>query len=748
MMTSQKTGLPNEAIKSKEFRRYFGAESMGGATNAAGALGNGKLTVGISPWSELIYFRWPTLSYYDHLRYYTKARGLLSALSPKDMRWGKDAPSLDWHRYGRPYDVYPGAGARGGISLSSGNVSWFGDSTWTSSRRYEPPDGPIICTTVSRQDAKVEICQWLDQNSDLLVQEYHIESSSASKFFYYGTFAPTKKLDRGFGVPDSKKHGFAGTYLPDHSIILYFQPNVKDKGRISSKINTGLSAAQIDDLFPERGTFIAMSLTPSLDGFQVGADRRGRSVSRDAPIGASENAITGSLDSNIGYIGQIDAGFEYELDGGENDVTVLIGVADTAESSVKIIEAAQKPNLDKIKKATINYWLNLSKNIEVPQQAKETEKILARRQITNLFIGRDPETGAIVAAPTRQPAYRFDWPRDGAFYDLALDFAGFPEIVSHHLEFYRRFQRKKRIGASISWLLRFKSPFYSPKGHWDAILFTDGRKGALSIIPFEIDETSLILWDLWRHEQFVPSSEQASYQKTSLGTLTLAANAITSYVNKRKGWNKRAFEDDNIVPTATLHGASSILMGLASAIDAGRKWGGDTESIDRWKASAIALREGILRRIEDKSILGKAGWRGIRWALFPAPVFETYEDSRAQTLIDALITETEEKITQKRLAYSYLAEDVYVLCIAAANDPNIKPLLSQAVDVVVNQLPIPGTNCYGENTILISMPDSPKYLLQQRVSIPHLWNGVCAYLCIEAFYRPERFLSQIPPIPK
>ena len=145
----------------------FRSESLGGGTNSVGALGNGRLTVGISPWSELIYFRWPTLSYYDHLRYFTKAYGLKGGIILKDVRWGKDAPSLDWRRYGRPYEVYPGLGARGGIYFQQGNLSWLGDEMWTSSRHYEPEGGPILCTQLRNNDSEIKICQWVDWNYDL-----------------------------------------------------------------------------------------------------------------------------------------------------------------------------------------------------------------------------------------------------------------------------------------------------------------------------------------------------------------------------------------------------------------------------------------------------------------------------------------------------------------------------------------------------------------------------------------------------
>ncbi len=726
----------------------FRSESMGGGTNAVGALGNGRLTVGISPWSELVYFRWPTLSYYDHLRYFTKSYGLRGAISLKDVRWGKDASSLDWRKYGRPFEVYPGLGARGGISFKTGDLSWVGDETWTSSRHYEPEGGPILCTQLLRNNFKLEVYQWVDWNFDLLVQEFQIKAKSAEKFFYYGTFAPSTKLDPNTGEPDSKKNGFASVFLPKQSIILYFQPEVKNKSLLSPYLDERLLPEQIDKLYPEGGIFIAMSLLASPDGFQIGADRRGRSISKKAPMGASENAKMGKLNGSTGFIGPVDAGFERIIEGEETKVTILTSIANTALDCVKIIRKAQTEGLDFLKRETIKYWSKLSERINLPTEATNSEKRVARRSITNLIIGRDRKSGAIVASPSRQPAYHFDWPRDGAFFDLALDLAGFPELVDQHLDFYRRTQLNKRFSLNPSWLFGFRSPFYSPRGHWHPNLHTDGKKGNIPIIPYEIDETSLIVWDLWRHEQFIGVNERQAYQKKFLEVLKLAAKAINVYVKKRKGWVKRGFEDDNFIPTATLHGAAAVLVGLASAVDAGQRWGADPEQVTQWKTSAIALRDGIVHKLENPSFLDKSGWRGIQWSLFPAPLFENYKDKQAKLLIDELIKEVKEKIERMHLAYGYIAEQVFILNLIASQKPEIRPIVTRAVDEVINLIPIPGSDCYGEVTLWINLPGYPKLVPQQRTSIPHLWTGVCAYLAVESFYRPERFFTQIPPIPQ
>jgi GH15 family glucan-1,4-alpha-glucosidase len=366
----------------------------------------------------------------------------------------------------------------------------------------------------------------------------------------------------------------------------------------------------------------------------------------------------------------------------------------------------------------------------------------------NLFVGRDRESGAIVASPSRQPAYHFDWPRDGSFYDLSLDLAGFNDIAGSHLEFYRRTQRTEERDSSFLWLLGGKSPSYSPKGHWYSNIYTDGSPGKLKLIPLEIDETALLLWDLWRHEQFVPVADRSRYQKENLQMLELGADALLEYVDVDKGWTKKVFEDDNYIPGATLHGAAAVLAGLAGAVDAGTRWGADPAQVAKWRQAAVSLRQGMLKKIADEKTLEAGGWRGVQWSLFPAPVFESYNDPLAEKLIKRLADQVEAEAGKQRPGFAYLGEKVFILAIATAKKPEYKPLVQKALDILVNQVPMPGTDCYGEVTLWITLPGDSTPVAQQRTSIPHLWTGVTTYLSVESYYRPERFASMVPPIPK
>ena len=98
--------------------------------------------------------------------------------------------------------------------------------------------------------------------------------------------------------------------------------------------------------------------------------------------------------------------------------------------------------------------------------------------------------------------------------------------------------------------------------------------------------------------------------------------------------------------------------------------------------------------------------------------------------------------------FAYLGEKVFILAIATQNQPEYQPLLEKAMNILVNEVPMPGTDCYGEVTLWINLPDRPEQIAQQRTSIPHLWTGTTAFLSVTALHQPERFMSQIPPIPK
>jgi hypothetical protein len=624
----------------------------------------------------------------------------------------------------------------------------MGDQSWTSAREYNPPDGPVLETQLTQSRLTLGARQWVDWQQDLLVQSFQIESEEASQFVYYATYAPSHKIDHYYGMSKTSNAGYATFWVPEIEQILYLGPCVTTARRTSALGRETVTPALVDQIFPEGGTYVAMGALGGIDGFQVGAGEQGIALPAKAPLGASVQGQQGHLGCNKGYFGAADAGFEVALSGEQKHFVVLTAVASSAEAATTIITRARQEKLESLETRVTADWQEITSQVDLPKKAEDGEIRVARRSILNLFIGRDRETGAIVASPSRQPQYHFDWPRDGAFFDLALDLAGFPDVVTKHLNFYKKAQRRNALGASALWVLGLRSPLYIPRGHWYPHHSADGKPGELRIIPFEIDETALMLWDLWRHEQFVPEVNREDYGQEFLPMLQLAANAACRFVDVKKGWTRRAHEDDNPVPSATLHGATALLAGLAAAADAGARWGAGSKFVEKWKNTASALRQGMLRRVVDDRTLERGGWRGIQWSLFPAPLFGQLGDPHAGKLIDRLAQEIQEKVSKQRRGFAYLGEQAFILALAADGAGRDKSLAKDAITLLTAKVPIPDSDCYGEVTLWIDLPGQPVPVAQQRTSIPHLWTGITTYLAVEAYYRPERFRSQIPPIPE
>ena len=729
------------------------SETIGGGTNSVAALGNGRLTIGVSPWSELVYFRWPTLSRYDHLRYVTVARGLLSGLSVRDMRHGKDAPCEDWKKYGRPLERYRGLGAKAGFYSSRHGILWADDPVWTSSRRYDPEGSQFLVTDLrcnrsgAGPPATFRIKQWVMPDSDLLIQQCRVEAEDMESLFFHATFAPSLRIESGISNPDSRKAGFASVFCPGEELLLWFHPEVRSARRLSSVRHEPFSPALLDFAYPEGGVFIALGSTEAVDQFQVGADQAGRRKSSKAPPGAREDAADGSLQGNPFYRGPVDAGIRINLKESGPSPTLLIAVAGSASGAAGLITRTREAGIEQAEERAGRLWEPVAKRIFLPRECTAHEERVARRSILNLLAGRDPGTGALVASPSRQPRYCYDWPRDGAFFDMALDLAGFPEMVDAHLSFYRRTQRRSALAFSPTWLASLRFPLYRPRGHWFSNMHTDGSPGFFKLIPIEIDETSLLVWDLWRHERYVPEEGKDTYRKTYEEMLRLAVRAILRFVDLKRGWTKKVMEDDDHVAKATLHGASAVLAGLASAVDLAERWSIDGTTVAAWRKAARVLRKGMLERIQDPGILRAAGWRGLWWCLFPAPLFEDSSQPGFREILQRLAEEMERKIRRESGGIGYLGEQLFVFALSTRNLPEYRDLKERGIRVLTVDAPVEGTDSFGEVGLWKRTEDPEGCFIQNRTAIPHLWSGITVYLSVLAMCRPELIESLRPPIP-
>ena len=727
------------------------SESIEGASNYATALSNGRLFVAVSPWADLAVFRWPHATDSDHLRYVTFSNSFLS-LDPKPVRMGSDAPSADWARYGHPIEPCAGLGSSGGILSAKGPVLWTSEPLWASDRRFDPEDSTVLVTTLANADFSVEVSDWVDPDRDLMVRSFDIQGPAAA-FFYHATFAPWEAAVGRYDESDPDDAGYGAIFLPEPRVMVHFQPKARDEDR---PFDSCATAGDLDLVYPEGGVFVAYGFAEgTVEGFQVGSDRcvaRPGAGGGNLPPAGMEDAEDGSLSGNGSLRGRVDSAISTSLEAsGRKNATVVISVATTASGAVELIEYARAEGPSSLLRRARERWQGISQGIRVPDVGDPVTERVIHRSLLNLIQGQDKESGAIVASVSRQPHYHFDWPRDGAFFDLALDLAGLPAAVTRHHDFYRRTQYRQPIGFCPTWLVNYRSPWYRPLGHWPSNMAADGSQGSiLEALPFEIDETGLLVWDFWRHEKVLAgasSAEASEYRARMRETLERAADALLDYVDKEKGWTLPAIEDDNFPPDATLHGVCSVLTGLAGACDAGPRWGVSVSKTKRWCEAAASLRNGVLGRLMDPELYDAAGWRGVAWMIWPAPVFDPGGDPRSGPVEARIAQSIQKKIDKRRPGFAYLGEEIFVLGAAESGRSRYKGLLERGLAMLTHEVPFKGTDCYGEVTLWAEVPDSPEKVAQQRTSIPHIWTGVTAYLAAVALYEPERLAGMRPPLP-
>ena len=733
------------------------SEVANGASNCAGVLSNGRMAVGVSPWAELAFLRWPHLSHSDQLRYFTCSElkswsSVLGYLSTSDQmklghaRMSDDAPSTEYRKMGRPYETLPGLGSRGGVWAPGPGMIWSEDPGWVTSRTYLPEDGPLFQTTLTdfSRNLSMNIVDWVDPQLDLLVRDFSI-ACDAGNFIYHATFAPWNGRHDRF-IPasfDPKDAGYAAVYCQEEDVILHFNPSRQRK----LPNRPFWTPKLLDQFFPEQnGVYLAWGFLSGATENQVGPDQcfeNGTIKRNNNQVGGRNDARDGRLSGFIQWQGTADCALLTPLPPGGGRVTVLIAAARSASQAYSIIQSARKIGLENLRLNALQNGEKIAGKIIVPPKIGPVARRVAKRSILTVLSSQDKASGAIVASLTRQPPYHFDWGRDGAFFDLALDLAGFPERVNAHHEFYRRHQYLQGWSWNLPSLLKCGHIPLSLKGHWPANLATDGRPGFWPT-PFEIDETALTIWNIWRHERYLPSKKRLAYRKRMKKTLELGADALLCYVDQKRGWVLPAFEDDNLFPSATLHGASAVLTGLSAAVHAGPNWDMNKSKVLRWHKAALRLKEGIHKRLNQTELNDTIGWRGLHWSLFPAPLFNG-DETILKTLKDRLALEIKEKINSERQGFSYLGEQIFTLAASPGDQSSYTALLLEGMRFLLETIPFPGSDHFGEVVWKIDTKNGPFY--QNRTAIPHGWNSVLIYLALWAIRQPRIIQELRPPKP-
>ncbi len=373
---------------------------------------------------------------------------------------------------------------------------------------------------------------------------------------------------------------------------------------------------------------------------------------------------------------------------------------------------------------------------------------IAERALVNVYVSRDKKTGAICASIARQPPYYLDWPRDGAFFDAALDVAGLDEWVTQRTEWYTGLLRAAPTRGNL--LLTPNVPTDPTTGDqkfpadaWEMNYFADGTVGGP--IRFEIDNTGLHIWSLALHAATLEPSARKAYVDKIWPSTKRALDLLDRWTMKDSALPAPANEDDHTELTSELQGAIAVYSAMAAGSRLARLEGDDAD-YKRYQKHTAALGDAIMKtyylpdqqRFRDiKADQNPTAGKGtVAWAIWPGRLMKP-DDPRLEIQLDADMDAIIAKLSGKDgEGASYTAKNIVSAAlygkVGGSHDK-----AKQALDLLAN-VATPDTLQFGEAQVITSKPGQP-LVWSNRVAPPHVWQGILFYLSAMALSQPDLF---------
>jgi hypothetical protein len=481
----------------------------------------------------------------------------------------------------------------------------------------------------------------------------------------------------------------------------------------------------------------------------------------DLPSSAFDNVIVGQLDNNPIAAGQVDTALSVPLtfEGNAAEVTFTLSAAATA-TDARALSATHTPTPFTDHLATLNsHWHNILGKAHLPSRVSPRLLEVCQRALMNLLVAMDKNTGAIVASIARQAPYGLDWPRDGAFFNVALDVAGFPDLAAKHARFTMRAQRASAVAPEP--LINTTPPTDPddpgaatyPADAWEMNYYADGLVGGN--IRWEIDNAGLAVWGLTDHARYLDATAAAAWQAEIWPTVERAANLLARWRDPANGLHAPAYEDDNHHPTQTLHGAITTWLALHRSAELADDLGNTTEAT-RWRARADELGAAIETHLVDQQTglfiegldeavnPGNAAGGASAWALWPAGFLaHTDHDERTTAIADWLMGLAAERLTLTHGGGAYIPK---ILVAVAMTDrrPATRTRVLELLETLARDTATPDTAIFGEVFAAVDDDDDgTPDRFSARVSKPHVWAGVLTYLSAMAATETARFDSPL-----
>jgi hypothetical protein len=775
-------------------------EHIFGASNINAVAGHGRLTAGISREGDVSVLTWPTPSCCDQLLYLSsnaldvRTRPHFGALEGMGItlglttggatHWLHDGSWQITQKYFDDNSLVPVTHFRSDALDLDVEVTDSVDPEVDLLQRHVKvtrgtgaPDGGYALLTYANlsptlsQIPELPIADWaLDSRNDYAA--VWDDASSSVVHFHPSDAGVVTQLSQVLN-PDPLSYGaFDSAQTPD-------------SGATASSLLAGLAA--------ESGVFGLVTTVPAPSQHQVGFDATPFCVAASAaadnivalvdsgvvlpvPAGAVDllrctdlapasrgwtavgqdawaDAADGALEGNPFAAGQVNAALRTELAGDEARVRIAFG-ATLQQAKAALGGADPEPR-------SLDTWHAYAQSLQVPTAFDATDVVasatadamarVTRRALLHDAAGTSRDTGAMVASIARQAPYGLDWPRDGAFFDYALDVAGDSARITRRLKFMASLVRQQALSSGTV-LVDADPPLNPadgkheyPAGAWEMNYYADGTTGGN--LRFEIDNTALMVWSMAAHLGYLDEPERSQLAAELYPALAAGADTIAGWKGKQ-GLNAPASEDDNQAYTSSLHGAVAVYAGLDGAAALARHLHHDDDA-QRWTARALELKvailanlynpqTGLFRTLESPDGVVNVGSSGAdtAWLVWPAELLP-FADPRVTQQLTADMNAALAILRGTGEGGQYLAKTFLAGAIAVTHggDPSLRPLVREGIARLAMTTSTQDTQAFGE--VFIKVGAGPKF--EPRTSNPHLWAGTLVYLAAMALEHPERF---------
>lgn len=531
-----------------------------GSANINAQTANGRMAVGVAADATVTTLRWPSTMSWQQVKHY-----------------GPDARA-----------PRAGAAANEGVLLgvvAGGATRWLRDFPEVAQRYVDEGSDEIETTfTAPALGLAVTVRQVVADDVDAFVQRVTVRRTGPGP-------TPTALMAfENLSLNTSNVPGVMGTDTCAHEFAV-------DRARFDDATGGIVHSRRGTDAASRTTSSVAlaMGVGGGVDDWQVGADAAedplGRLGGRTAD--AYRDAADGALANGRSYAGQTTGALRAPLafrDGvAVCDVAITGGA--TAEAALDTLRIALARGEDDVAAGKRTALAALLARAPMPATDDTRELALARRAVVLLATSQAP-SGAIPAAISGQPPYAEDWPRDGMYFDEALDRMGLHERAAAHKRFYLRTQRRPGYAAI--------GDLGVPMGGWPMNMFDSGA--ASGPIPYEIDETGFGGWGLWSHYEH---TGDRAYLDEAWPGIKRAAEHFVRCRDARTGLQCPATEDDSLALEGqqTIAGAMTGWLALRAGAQAAAVVGDDAAG-ERFATRRDELAAAIDAHLWDE----RTGW--------------------------------------------------------------------------------------------------------------------------------------------